>query len=305
MAFHFGRGTATIQDGVREIAIDLIDDAIDIARKNRNTDETVHYVRRNCKKLRGLLRLVRPVFAGYRAENTAFRDAARELSVLRDGAILIGTYDRLLDACQDRVDRARFAPIRRRLTLRQKALTKRASVGAPLEQFAQTMQAARKRARQWQLDADGFGALRGGIAKSYKDAKRAMAETSRDPNAEAIHEWRKRMKDHWYHTRLLTPICPTLMKAHRDVADDLGELLGNHHDLDVFMRHLANDKLADAADRGVLARLVRRRQKALEDEAFLLGARLFAEPARDLTARWESYWDTWRSDRPRDAALAA
>jgi CHAD domain-containing protein len=305
MAFHFGKGTATVEDGVREIAIDLIDDAIDVARENRNTDATVHHVRRNCKKLRGLLRLVRPVFADYRDENTTFRDAARELSVLRDGAILIDTYDRLLDASHDKIDRARFAPIRRRLTLQQKALTKRADAGARLQQFAQTMEAARKRARQWQLGADGFDALRGGIAKSYKDAKRAMAETSRKPSAEAVHEWRKRMKDHWYHTRLLTPICPTLMKAHRDVADDLGELLGKHHDLDVFRQHLANDKLVDTADRGVLTRLVRRRQKAFEDEAFLLGARLLAESPRDLSARWESYWDTWQSDRPRDAALAA
>ncbi len=181
MAFQFGKGTATIQDGVREIAIDLTSDAIEVARKNRNTGETVHHVRRSCKKLRGLLRLVRPVFADYRAENTVFRDAARELSVLRDGAILIDTYDRLLDACHDQVDRARFAPIRRRLTLQQKALTKRANAGARLEQFAQTMEAARNRARQWQLGADGFDALRGGITKSYRDAKRAMAETSREP----------------------------------------------------------------------------------------------------------------------------
>jgi CHAD domain-containing protein len=305
MAFHF-KDTATVQDTVREIATDLIDDAIDVARKNHDSDKTVHHLRRNCKKLRGLIRLVRPVFADYRAENAIFRDAARELSVLRDGAILIATYDRLLDAGEDQVDRARFAPIRRRLTLQQKkALAKHANIGARLEQFAQTMSAARKRARQWQLDADGFDALRGGIAKSYKGARRAMAETSREPSAEAVHEWRKRIKDHWYHARLLTPIFPTLMKAHRDVADDLGELLGRHHDLDVFRQRLNGDKLVNAADRGVLTGLLRRRQKALEDEAFLLGAHLLAEPASDLAARWESYWNTWRTDRPRDAALAA
>jgi CHAD domain-containing protein len=305
MAFHFDRSTATVRDAVREIATELIDDAIDTARKKKDTDKTVHSLRKACKKMRGLVRLVRPVFADYRTENAAFRDAGRSLSVLRDSEVLIHTYDSLLDAYPDQVERARFAPIRRRLTLQQKELARRENIGARLQQFEQDMNAARKRVRQWNLSADGFDAMRGGIAKAYKGAKRAMSATSKQPSAETVHEWRKRIKDHWYHTRLLSPICPTLMKAHRDIANDLGELLGQHHDLDVFRQRLIDEQLADATDLDVLKSLVRRRQKALEDEAFLLGARLLAERPGDLTDRWQSYWNTWHSERPRDAALAA
>lgn len=305
MAYHFERNAATVEQGVRRIATELIDDAIAAAKRNRNTDKTVHNLRMACKKLRGLIRLVRPEFTDYRSENAAFRDAARYLSGLRDGAVLIQIYDGLLEICDDQVNRSRFAPIRCRLALRHKELSKRDSVGARLRQFERDMNAARKRARYWRLGADGFDAMQGGIAGSYKDAKRAMIEASRRPTDDAVHEWRKRIKDHWYHARLLSPMCPQLMKAHRDVARDLAESLGQHHDLDLFRQRLTHEEIADASDLEALTRLIRRRQKALEDKAFLLGARLLTERPGDLTARWQSWWETWHSDRPRDAALAA
>ena len=49
---------------------------------------TVHDVRKRCKKVRGLLRLVRPGLGpDYRRANADVRDAARELSSLRDAHV--------------------------------------------------------------------------------------------------------------------------------------------------------------------------------------------------------------------------
>ena len=110
MAYRFEREFATIQDGVRQLAVELIDEAIDCAGgKGKDVHETVHSLRKSCKKLRGLIRLVRPVFDDYRAENAAFRDAGRELSFLRDAGVLIETYDGLLESYKDQIDRPRFA----------------------------------------------------------------------------------------------------------------------------------------------------------------------------------------------------
>ena len=137
MAYRFERDFATIQDGVRQIAVELIDDAIDCAGgKGKDVDATVHALRKSCKKLRGLIRLVRPAFDDYQAENAAFRDAARNLSSLRDGGVLIETYDDLLERYNDQIERPRFAPIRRRLTALQKEGGTRDDVGDRLEGWA-------------------------------------------------------------------------------------------------------------------------------------------------------------------------
>ena len=307
MAYRFERDFATVQDGVREIAVESIDEAIERAgRKGKDLHETVHALRKSCKKLRGLIRLVRPVFDDYRAENAVFREAGRGFSFLRDCNVLIETYDSLLDAYDEQIERAKFAPIRRRrLTLWQKELARRDDIAGMLKEFRDTMIKARKRARRWRLSEDGFDAIVGGLGKSYKRAQRAMAQAADETTAEAVHEWRKRVKDHWYHARLLCPIWPRPMRAHGEVAGRLGDLLGTHHDLEVFRQRLAGADFADAADVDVLVGLARRRQHALEADAFSSGARLLAEPAGSLTRRWHSYWDVWREDEPRQAVLAA
>jgi hypothetical protein len=123
MAYRFESDFATVQDGVRKIAIELIDDAIGTANhRGRDFHETVHSLRKACKKLRGLIRVVRPVFDDYRTENAVFRDAGRHFSFLRDGGVMIETYDGLLEEYKDQVDRSKFAHIRRRFTVLQKEM---------------------------------------------------------------------------------------------------------------------------------------------------------------------------------------
>jgi hypothetical protein len=112
------------------------------------------------------------------------------------------------------------------------------------------MKSSRKRVRCWHVDDDGFDAIEPGVKKSYKGAQRAMIVASNAPSPEAIHEWRKRVKDHWYHSRLLSEIWPRPMKAHCEVADQLGDMLGKHHDLEVFGQKLAAEDFGDRTEPG-------------------------------------------------------
>jgi inorganic triphosphatase YgiF len=60
------RRKKTVQKSVRRIALEQIDKAIrEVLDDNVNRHEAVHQVRKRCKKLRGLIRLVRPSFQDY------------------------------------------------------------------------------------------------------------------------------------------------------------------------------------------------------------------------------------------------
>jgi CHAD domain-containing protein len=184
MAYRFERDFATVQDGVRKIAIELIDDAIDTANhRGRDFHETVHSLRKACKKLRGLIRVVRPVFDDYRTENAVFRDAGRHFSLLRDGGVMIETYDGLLEEYKDQVDRSKFVRIRRRFTVLQKEMEAHEDFATTIDKFRQTMKSSRKRVRRWHVDDDGFDAIEPGVKKSYKGAQRAMIVASNAPLA--------------------------------------------------------------------------------------------------------------------------
>ncbi|CAE7768809.1 unnamed protein product, partial [Symbiodinium microadriaticum] len=113
-----------LSHALRRIAREQIDQAIaEIDDKTVPRDEAVHQVRKRCKKIRGLVRLVRPEFEKtYQAENKWYRDIAARLSDVRDAQVLIETYDKLMERYEEEVDRQLFGPIRRKLTMRLKEL---------------------------------------------------------------------------------------------------------------------------------------------------------------------------------------
>jgi CHAD domain-containing protein len=292
MAYRFKRGDASVQDGVRRIAVEQIDRAIAETEESAlDTAEKIHRLRKRCKKLRGLVRLVRPAFNGYARENAWFRDAAAGLSGQRDLDVQIATYDALLDGYRDEVDRRAFSPVRRRLTRRRNEMAGALDLESQIEAFRGRMIDARDRAGQWTLEEDGFAAIGGGLGKTFGRAGKAMAKAARKPTTENVHDWRKRVKYHRYHARLLGPVWPGAIKAHGRAAKRLGDLLGDHHDLAVFRTAVAEAPggVAPGGAEDALLGLIARRQAAIEEEAFRLGARLLAEPKKALTRRWESY----------------
>lgn len=307
MAYHLRRKDASVQAGVQRIALSQVNAAIEeIDDPALGPHETVHQVRKRCKKLRGLIRLVRSVFPAYEGENAAFRDAARTLSFVRDAEAKAETYDLVAAAFAGRIDRANYGSIRWRLTVRKNALANDQSLNGRLAAFREEMMAARSRIGHWVVEADGFDAIGGGLAKSYKRARKALSAVEREPTAENVHEWRKRAKYHWYHLRLLRGIWPEVLVPQRDAADALGDLLGDHHDLAVLQETLAREPEAfGGAERTrAFSELARERQAELLADAIPLGHRLFAEKPKALRKRLETYWGEWKAPSGA-AALAA
>ncbi|MFA6266900.1 MAG: CHAD domain-containing protein [Pseudolabrys sp.] len=290
---------ASVQKDLRRIAAAQIENAVGkIDDHALDSAIVVHEARKACKKLRGLIKLVRPGLSEYRAENAAFRDIAAILSPLRDAAVLIETYDKLFAFYDGQVERAGFAPVRRRLTLRQKTLDRdSSSADRKLGDVRDLLTAAHSRIERWKLSDNGFDALSRGLGKTYKRARKAMKEAERSNDGATLHEWRMHVKYHGYHARLLEPVWPAAMQAHRQSADQLNDLLGDHHDLAVFDAALrdAADEFGNAADLAALTGLIRKRQDLLAAQTFALGAKLFAEPADQLTQRWRRYWTQWRA----------
>jgi CHAD domain-containing protein len=302
LPYRFKADDASVTKGLRRIAVEQIDRALgEIDDPGLDRHAVVHQVRKRCKKLRGLARLVRPAFPAYSAENAAFRDAAGSLSFVRDTEALIDTYDDLIDRYAEPIDTQALATVRHRLEERQREIAAAHDLEGKLAAFRTAMTDARGRAQDWQLDADGFAAIAGGLKKTHKRARNAMARATADGTAAAFHEWRKRTKYHWYHTRLLRPVWPGPLEAHADAADTLGDALGDHHDLAVLQAAIAADPNAygEPATTDVLHGLITARQATLEAEALTLGARLFAEPTKVLVKRWGRYWAVWR-DEARD-----
>jgi CHAD domain-containing protein len=291
MAFQFEQTDKTVQTGVRRIATEEVESALAaLDDASRPLAERIHTARKAVKKLRGLIRLVRPVFAKYDTENTALREAGRRLSGLREAEVARATLASLAeDADLSEAETEDVAePVQDRHATEHEALAR------AVEEFRATMVALQKRAETWRIRGKEFDALEKGLAGTWKDAGKAMKRALKSGRDKDFHEWRKRAKDHWYQARLLEPIWPEVMAPHVAAADRLGEALGEYNDLSVLIRDLAKGDGGDPA-RAKLVDEAGKRREALLDEASLLGRRLFAGPADTLTERWRVWWEVWRA----------
>jgi len=306
MAYRWKR-SETVEGAVHRIAHEQIDATVREARDPRlDRDETVHQVRKRCKKLRSLLRLVRACLepsGTYAAENAAIRDAARRLSGLRDAAVLPATLEALRAHYADAIEDDAFEGLRRSLADRRQRLRETDGEGdRRLEEVLGRLTAVRDRVASWQLSADGFDAVEGGLAKTYRRARKAMAAAYRDPTAERFHEWRKRVKIHGHHVCLLRSVWKDAMKARRRSLDALSELLGSDHDLSV-LRATPFGEGDEPKALELLLGLAVQRQVEFRRRAWTLGARLFAEQPAAWVGRSRRYWEVSRDPAPQARPL--
>jgi CHAD domain-containing protein len=286
----------SVPEGIVRMALGRIDDAIEEleGKTDSSPEQGVHEARKDMKKLRGLLRLVRGELGDevYRRENVAFRDAGRQLSGVRDADVMLATLEALEECYPGELPAETSGGLRQAL----EAHKIRTVVGARQQASAQALEmlaAARERVERWPLERDGFEALEGGLRRSYRRGRRALRAAQADPTDENLHEWRKRAKDHWYHLRILKAAWPPVMDVLADEAHELSDRLGDDHDLAVLVNWAHEHATAVDGTEGDEAfdELVRRRRGELQREAFALGAHLYEDKPKGFVRRLGRWWD--------------
>jgi chromosome segregation ATPase len=164
---------------------------------------------------------------------------------------------------------------------------------ARLEEAARAIEAGEAEVEAWQFANGDFELVRSGLERAYRRGSDRFQDVRDDPSDEAVHEWRKRVKDLWYDLRVLRNVWPGEMKATADEAHDLSDLLGDHHDLAVLIE-TANASAPDDPEVAALETLARRRQQELLADALPLGERLYAEKPKRFAGRVATYWHAWR-----------
>ena len=283
--------------GVRRIAAGRAEKALE---RLRNADAgalapTIHGARKDLKKLRGLLWLVRDELGKktFRVENRRYRDAGRLLAGSRDAEVKLETLLALHRRFEDLPEEAAEAWEGMLETERDElAAAMRGETEGRIDRAIATIEAGRDGIGQWQLQIDSWALVKTGLATSYRAGRKAMKRVAAGPSAENVHEWRKRAKDLWYQLRIVRDAWPELLGATVDQAHALTDLLGDHHDLAVLAADLR--ARADLADRDAFEAAIERRQEELLEAALEIGRRLYAEKPKAFRRRTKRYWLAWR-----------
>lgn len=290
MAFRFKSSDEDVTAGVRRIARSEIEAMFGLLTGS-DVPKIVHGVRRRCKRLRGMIRLIGPGFKGREQENAALRDAARLLSARRDRDVMGETLDRLAEASGPL-----SAPDAQLVAVRLAQGPQAERVEPDLPQFRTRLAEVHGRIGDWVVRGEEFGALRDGFEANYRRLRKAMRQAEKSRAPAELHEWRKFAKYHWHHLGLLRDTAPDAVAPHRNLVDELGEGLGEHHNLAVLSATLT-ERIADlpvsaceAAMRSAAMRMIE-----IEERVFALGRQLVAEKPSALADRYAVYWADWRS----------
>jgi len=284
---------------VRRFAADRLDGAIEQLDRALDADGSpesdlesiVHDVRKRCKASRGLARLVRPALGDeYRAFDRTVRDAANELSTLRDSHAILESLDKLSAVWPDDTV---LQKMRSRQAASSIAANRSAaqSVDTRLATARAMLADARTMSQRWKLPRS-FDPLESGIAATYRQGRSSLRRLRSDPTDDRLHEWRKTVKYLWYQMQLVRDAAPRAIGSLVDELDQLAEALGDDHDLTVLVELLetGNADVHTSADAAHVCALARERQSSLRDDAIRSGATIYAEADRAFADRIARYW---------------
>jgi CHAD domain-containing protein len=175
----------------------------------------------------------------------------------------------------------------------------------------------RVRSLAWELAPEpGIGVIEDGLSRVYGQGRRRKrrAGRSRGGHMHKMHQWRKRVKDLRYAAEALRrtepapgPLSRLPGKRRKQIssearwmrrlagqADELGELLGEEHDLAVFGVWLAEHGKAAGVGPGSrrsLRKSIERRRRKLRRRALRQGRRLYARKPRAFLRRVARAYD--------------
>ncbi|MFN7997877.1 MAG: CHAD domain-containing protein [Bryobacteraceae bacterium] len=299
MAYHL-KSDESVPEGIKRVASEEMESAAAqlTGKGEPDRDEAIHEARKSIKKTRAVLKLMRDELGEtYNAENARLRDAGRDLSRFRDAGAIIGTFDSLVEKYRLDLKDQSLESIRHGLQAKKQESEQQGQIDRVLKRRAATLRQVGKRVKAWRLDTDGFPALAPGLENTYRRGKQAMAQAQKHPRPENYHEWRKRVKDLWYHVRLLEYVWTDVMQAYEKALKELETWLGDDHNLIVLRDQVMAEPEFYGKEQDVarLLQLMDKYHKELRDNACSVGERIYEEKPRQFSRRMQHTWDSWQA----------
>jgi CHAD domain-containing protein len=280
MAYRFKKNEA-IPRAIRRVFAEEISWAVGQLKNARKKAEAVHEARKSVKKIRGLMGLIRTRLGPlHKAEDRHLRDAGRRLSALRDTAVMLEVFDALA-AKQAATDGGEHTEIRRNLERKRSETPPEKRVRA---EVVRLFNEARPKAASWPLDDLDVGALLPDLTAVYRKGRKALKHAQKTESMVVLHDFRKAVKQHWYHMRLLEGVCGGNVKERAGELRDLETWLGDANNLAVLRERIVAEA-ETSRDRQQIRQflaLIDEEARDLRKRALEAGERLYAAKGREF-----------------------
>jgi CHAD domain-containing protein len=283
----------SVPNEIRRIVLQQLDRATSELTSigDPESDEAIHDARRRVKKIRAIIRLVRPVLSKEHRSDPALRQVSKLLAPVADGQGVIDTLNLMIKRYRRELPPKTAEAIRSDLIDRGRRIDTQASKEGVLEKAQMTLRAERQRVKKWKISAEGFRAVAPGLKASVRRARGAMVDAWLHPTAAHHHTWRRHVKNHWFHVRLLSARCGYRLQSYQRQLEALDGILGEYHNLVLLHEVLVSDTALARVEVARCLSIVERYQRALRRNAHVLGIRVYSEKPRRFVRRVRELWD--------------
>jgi CHAD domain-containing protein len=243
----------------------------------------VHEARKTIKRMRALARLLRYELGKQELGrvNSSLRAAGQRLAGARDAEVRLETLKKLTAGHARTLALDGIVQLAKRLHEERE----RASQPADPEVVLCDIVEMRRVLNRWSLVDPDFDVLGPGLQRIYREGRKRYARAKREHarNAEHVHDWRKRVKALYYALDMLGACDAKGARGITRRAKQLGELLGEDHDLWMLCAYVqCHDDACghDARAREVLLSLIEHRRASLRKRALKRGKRLYKRKPR-------------------------
>jgi CHAD domain-containing protein len=286
------RPDLAVGEALRAVAHDILSDARAAIENPDNSDAiAVHHFRREMKRWRALLRLLKP-FLGEDSErlHTRARDLARDLGGARDPQSALEALDDLKDHDLALSERT-IKTMRKRIDELRSAGEMNALNADMRLRIAEGLADAEVTVNRWSLEAVKFPDIAKRLAVSYREARKAVPERWSEASPETLHELRKLVVIHRYQMQIVQPLWRRFTKMWIAEAQRLRERLGEHQDLELLSL-LTEPGRPLAHWRKQLEPVIAQRKRSRVATAKRIATRLFVDKPDAFRRRLIVMWKT-------------
>jgi len=301
--------TCDVRDGLLRVVDQEVEAVLArLAHPTADRADDVHATRLALKCLRAIWHLIRPLAVDCVAQeqNDRLRAAAALLAPQRDAVIARASLAALLDEDILPNQRAAILTVQDHLA----APTREPAAAADTENVLRKVEPvlrqtlAALRGSGW--TSDGWEALAPGLGRTWAKLRRAHRDAAVRGREEDFHAWRKMVKRAQFQFGLVREAWPKRLRPMVKALRQLGDRLGDAHDLDVLRERLSDPAhpLALPAMTALVLQVIEAKQLRLRGKCQQIWAESLDDKPKGFLRRLERHYRA-RYGAPTGQPLAA
>lgn len=255
---------------------------------------SIHELRKNIKKIRGILRLMRYEIGGkkYRKLNRKYRQLAQDIAVLRDDTSQIELLSGMLPKDKSAIVRRSINRAIRTIETKRKTAFKDFYTNDQHQYISREFNDLNIKNQELNISGNPDLFILKGLYKIHSNALKAFRATLSTNDAEVYHNLRKQVKYLMYNLRIISPANPIFFKAYLSKLNQLSTLLGKLHDLDLFNEHIHQRTIIQfkPEEKKEMLKIIYGNRYYLKKRIRLIGSQVFDKKSKDFRNRlYEEY----------------